>query len=223
MTDFATDPGATVTPMTPTEMVDGFVCGTMELGQLNWLFNQLFAGTTASYIDCNGAPIADGDAIMTCAHPYRSSRVSGQINVNQTVTSSVGDSYDAFIAGFPAVSHTVTNPYPDIAARLFVNGSFATTDLPFADTGLVAGMEVLVDGQRSMAAYYKGGINGAQSSSPVGVESRAITVADVPPGGSVTFTTQVGGTSAIGALASLSVNIGIFQTYDCHWHPWVRQ
>ena len=53
MTDFATAPGAPLSPMTPTQMAEGFECGSLNIDRLNWLFQQLF-GLVTSYTDCNG-------------------------------------------------------------------------------------------------------------------------------------------------------------------------
>ena len=66
MTDFATDPGAQVTPMTPAELATGLTCGTLSIGQLNWIFQQLFAGTV-NLVDCNGDPLPAAAAVATCA------------------------------------------------------------------------------------------------------------------------------------------------------------
>jgi hypothetical protein len=65
MTDFATDPGAIVSPMTPTEMAIGLACGTLSIGQLNWLFQNAF--TSGGVTKGNGAPSgapASGDPVL---------------------------------------------------------------------------------------------------------------------------------------------------------------
>jgi hypothetical protein len=46
VTAFATDPAATVTPLTAPQMLLGFACGTLNIGQINWAFQQLFKGAT---------------------------------------------------------------------------------------------------------------------------------------------------------------------------------
>jgi hypothetical protein len=46
VTAFATDPTAVVTPLTAPQMLAGFMCGTLDIGKINWAFQQLFKGAT---------------------------------------------------------------------------------------------------------------------------------------------------------------------------------
>jgi len=73
MTTFA-DCSTNIAPLTPAQICNGFTaCDPtgvpMNSAGLNAALQYLegLTGTTASYIDCNGAPIAGGDALATCA------------------------------------------------------------------------------------------------------------------------------------------------------------
>lgn len=69
MTNFATDAGALVTPMTGPEMLNGLACGTLSIGQLNWLFKQLYA-------------VSSPEKFVTAFQNYNAATNTGQLLMN---------------------------------------------------------------------------------------------------------------------------------------------
>ena len=116
MTDFATVPGAVLAPMTPTQMQEGFACGTISIERLNWLFQQLF-GLVTSYTDCDGNPLSISAVLPTCAQMSAA--------IASAIAALPADKFLQGLAGY--------DPETNLVTLLMSDGSTVPVDL----TGLV--------------------------------------------------------------------------------------
>lgn len=95
MANFATEPTAQVTPMTVAEMALGLTCGELSIGQLNWLFSELF-GQSFELLGCDGNPLPSNAQVVTCSE------------LTDAIAAIPTDNYLTGLGGYNAATNVLT-------------------------------------------------------------------------------------------------------------------